>query len=236
VLKAIQEIEMGGVMGLGAAGADGTVGGRLERELEVFESVVKGKRKGYREKVKARESGASNLGGGRETEDGQESGQREAKRARLEDGDHGDTQQTATRDGVASTAQMLPLPPLQHKLATMTPHTPFANTNGAAPHHPDDGRIPDDDLEDDLDDNDNADGEADDVPSEEDDEDEDEDEDEEDEDEDENERKADEDELDGYGPEDQLRHDMNGGEDEEEEGGGGEEDDGGSDGSGDESD
>ncbi len=48
---------MAQVMGLGAVGEDGKVGGRLERELEVWETVVRGKRKGYREKVKQRESG-----------------------------------------------------------------------------------------------------------------------------------------------------------------------------------
>ncbi|KIV82981.1 hypothetical protein PV11_05043 [Exophiala sideris] len=56
VLKALKEIEMDGVMQLGVVGSDGRLGGRLERELEAYEEIIKGKRKGYRDKVKARES------------------------------------------------------------------------------------------------------------------------------------------------------------------------------------
>lgn len=47
---------MDGVMQLGVVGKDGRLGGRLERELEAYEEIIKGKRKGYRDKVKARES------------------------------------------------------------------------------------------------------------------------------------------------------------------------------------
>ncbi|KAK7888524.1 hypothetical protein LTR67_008870 [Exophiala xenobiotica] len=69
VIKALSEIEMSGVMGLGAGGAgkDGPrLGARLEKELEAYEEIVRGKRKGYRDKVKARES----LGdGGQEEEE-----------------------------------------------------------------------------------------------------------------------------------------------------------------------
>ena len=75
-MKAIHECELDRVMGIGEVGKDGRVGGRLERELEVFESVVRGKRKGYREKVKARESGVSGVDG----EEGEE--EREKKRIR----------------------------------------------------------------------------------------------------------------------------------------------------------
>ncbi|KAJ9625330.1 hypothetical protein H2204_010422 [Knufia peltigerae] len=56
VIKALEQIEMGGVMELGAVGQDGRLGGRLERELEAYEEHIRGKRKGYRDKVKARES------------------------------------------------------------------------------------------------------------------------------------------------------------------------------------
>lgn len=56
VLNAVREIEMAGVMGLGAVGSDGKLGGRLERELEKFEEGGRMKRRGYREKAKARES------------------------------------------------------------------------------------------------------------------------------------------------------------------------------------
>jgi hypothetical protein len=49
-------MEMSGVMDLGAIGKDGRQGGRLEREVALYEESVMRKRKGYREKVKARES------------------------------------------------------------------------------------------------------------------------------------------------------------------------------------
>ncbi|KAJ9497772.1 hypothetical protein H2202_006805 [Exophiala xenobiotica] len=68
VIKALSEIEMSGVMGLGAGGAgkDGPrLGARLEKELEAYEEIVRGKRKGYRDKVKARES----LGDGAQEEE-----------------------------------------------------------------------------------------------------------------------------------------------------------------------
>ncbi|KAJ9662760.1 hypothetical protein H2198_001209 [Neophaeococcomyces mojaviensis] len=56
VIKALAEIEMAQVMGLGVLGKDGKRGGRVEREVEVWEGNVRGKRRGYRDKVKARES------------------------------------------------------------------------------------------------------------------------------------------------------------------------------------
>ncbi|ETI23967.1 hypothetical protein G647_05774 [Cladophialophora carrionii CBS 160.54] len=56
VYVALQEMEMAGVMDLGAVGKDGRQGGRLEREVALYEESVMKKRKGYREKVKARES------------------------------------------------------------------------------------------------------------------------------------------------------------------------------------
>ncbi|KIX07243.1 uncharacterized protein Z518_01896 [Rhinocladiella mackenziei CBS 650.93] len=57
VIQALREIEMAGVMELGVVGKDGRLGGRLEREMEVYENTMRGKRKGYRDKIKARESG-----------------------------------------------------------------------------------------------------------------------------------------------------------------------------------
>ena len=91
VLKALQEMELERVMGLGERNEEGVVvGGRLEKELAVFEEVVKGKRKGYRDKVKARESGV-----GDETMEGGD-GEPQAKRARRgsEEGqDGGDDEQ-----------------------------------------------------------------------------------------------------------------------------------------------
>jgi DNA polymerase epsilon subunit 3 len=84
VLNAVKEIEMEGIMELGKVGEDGRRGGRLERELELFEESVRGKRKGYREKVKARESqGNTTLGA-------EEGGEREAKRVKMDEEDEED--------------------------------------------------------------------------------------------------------------------------------------------------
>ncbi|KAI1621176.1 histone-fold-containing protein [Exophiala viscosa] len=80
VLNALKEIEMDGVMQLGAVGSDGRLGGRLERELEAYEEIIKGKRKGYRDKVKARESH-----GDADAED--ERGEPSSKKARRMSGD-----------------------------------------------------------------------------------------------------------------------------------------------------
>jgi DNA polymerase epsilon subunit 3 len=88
VLAALKEMELGPLMELD--GREG--GGRLERELEAWETVVKGKRKGYREKVKGRQSGV-----GAEGEDGEERGEPETKRARVTDGD--ETMETSTPNG-----------------------------------------------------------------------------------------------------------------------------------------
>ncbi|KAK5074392.1 hypothetical protein LTR64_006464 [Lithohypha guttulata] len=57
VIKALREIEMDQAMQIGVIGKDGQKGGRVEREVEIWESEVRGKRRGYRERVKARESG-----------------------------------------------------------------------------------------------------------------------------------------------------------------------------------
>lgn len=70
-------------------------GGRLERELEAWETVVKGKRKGYREKVKGRQSGVG-AGG----EEGEERGEPETKRARVTEGDK-ENMDTSMLDGGA---------------------------------------------------------------------------------------------------------------------------------------
>jgi hypothetical protein len=210
VLKAIQEIEMAGVMGLGQVGADGEIGGRLERELEVFESVVRGKRKGYREKVKARESGGSNLGlserrGSADVdEEPGEGAEREAKRARFEDEE--EAAQTSQNQRHHAHHQ-------DHASKSMPP-TPTPTTNGATPHFPtNDDTRPDDDLDDednpDEDDNDEEDDDADTESNESEEDDDDEDE--------ERQPEDAEDDLNGYGPDDQLRHDMNGGDEDEDE-------------------
>lgn len=82
VLKALREIEMAGVMDLGAVGTDGRLGGRLEREMEAHEEILKGKRKGYRDKVKARESAGGDGAGEEDEGDGVERGEPSSKKAR----------------------------------------------------------------------------------------------------------------------------------------------------------
>ena len=186
---------MGDVMGLSEVGVDGKVGGRLERELEVWETVVRGKRKGYREKVKMRESGAgagSSENGDGERKEGQgeeEEGEREAKRARVEEGVEG-VVWTEGDDGAAS---------FGGGQQTSPPHPDSRQplTNGAAKGQVAAHDINDDEGEEDDDDEGSADGDET-QPDEEDDP------------EEEEEPAPGEEELDGYGPDDQLRHDMNG--------------------------
>ncbi|KIV97653.1 hypothetical protein PV10_01372 [Exophiala mesophila] len=57
VLQALRELEFDNVMQLGAVGKDGRLGGRLERELAVYEEVLMQKRKGAKDRKsnKARE-------------------------------------------------------------------------------------------------------------------------------------------------------------------------------------
>lgn len=183
VIKALQEIEMAQVMGIGEVGRDGKVGGRLERELEVWENVVRGKRKGYREKVKMRESGV----GGEGEEDGRE---REAKRARMEEEveveGSGKKHTAPPHAGHASQDQ------------TLTNGADNGQAGGDVDIHDDDG-----DGEDEASDegSPSADGDSDGdetQPDEEDDPDDDE------------EPAPDEEDLDGFGPEDQLRQEING--------------------------
>jgi DNA polymerase epsilon subunit 3 len=205
VLKAIQEIEMGGVMGLGEVGADGKVGGRLERELEVWETVVRGKRKGYREKVKQRGSGAglgsSENGDGEKKEAGDDRGEPEAKRARVAEEGISGPEAAGRAEGSTGAASS--------DRQQIAPSRPVGSTHGqrltnGAGKGPRPDNVHDDEGEDEEDDDDgSADGDET-QPDEDDDP------------EDEEEPAPDEEELDGYGPEDQLRHDMNGDETEDE--------------------
>lgn len=77
-------------MQLGVTGKDGKRGGRLEREVESWEGNVRGKRAGYREKVKARQSTGTNgdttFGTGNEDgEGGEEDQEHDNKRLRIDD-------------------------------------------------------------------------------------------------------------------------------------------------------
>ncbi|OAP56153.1 hypothetical protein AYL99_09332 [Fonsecaea erecta] len=87
VMAALKEIEFGNVMELGAVGEDGRTGGRLEREVQAYEEMVGRKRRGYREKVKARESGGAEGDG--EAEDRGEPSNKKIRRmsAEEEEGD-----------------------------------------------------------------------------------------------------------------------------------------------------
>ena len=81
VLKAIRELELENVMQ------------RVDKEVEVWERDVRGKRRGYRERVKARESGAGDttLGEGDTTVGDMEVDEEDRmKRPRLEEGGEGD--------------------------------------------------------------------------------------------------------------------------------------------------
>jgi hypothetical protein len=218
---------MAGVMGLGQVGPDGQLGGRLERELEVFENVVRGKRKGYREKVKARESGGSTLNG-KEDMNGEEGGEREAKRARFEGlqeeqpEEHNsqlDEEVNANGSGAISPSEHSRHPQRHHSISKATQ----AGMSNGSPHsRANDETLPDYDHEEDHEDNAAEDDERDETQPEDDDDENQDEEDEEDE-EDEDQKQSDEDELGGYGPDDQLRIDMNGGGDDAD-GSGGESD------------
>lgn len=80
-------------MQLGVIGKDGKRGGRLEREVESWEGNVRGKRAGYREKVKARQSTGTNgdTTFGTVDEDGEggeEDREHDNKRLRIDDEGH----------------------------------------------------------------------------------------------------------------------------------------------------
>ncbi|KEF56811.1 uncharacterized protein A1O9_07001 [Exophiala aquamarina CBS 119918] len=83
VLKALNEVELANVMDLGALGKDGRTGGRLERELEVYESALTQKRKNARDRKsnKMRESTGTGVEGGDEADEN-ERGEPSNKRAR----------------------------------------------------------------------------------------------------------------------------------------------------------
>ena len=187
---------MGSVMGLGEVGPDGKVGGRLERELEAWETVVRGKRKGYREKVKMRESGAGAEGRSSENDaDGRskegEGEEREAKRARVEqeEGEEGDAGAGQSEGDYDEQQAMPPHPDDASHSRKLTNGT---NRGKARNDLPDGDEGEDDGYEDGSADGDETQPDDEDEP------------------EDEDEPAPDEEELDGYGPDDQLRHDMNG--------------------------
>lgn len=218
VLKAIQEIEMAGVMGLGQVGPDGKPGGRLERELEVFETVVKGKRKGYRDKVKARESGASHSNDRRGVVDGDDGGEREAKRARFEEGGEGglDSDQQATPGKAVTTTARMSRPPsvqVQHHPSAPTTSSPARpGINGRTPDHlPNDDAVAEGDAGDENGENEEDEEDEDGHSEEDEDDDQEGGEDEGEEEDEEEDRHPNEDDLDGYGPDDQLRLDMEAG-------------------------
>lgn len=96
---------------------------RLERELEKFADVNKGKRKGYRAKVKARESGASGVEG--EEDNGEaKNGERENKRVKMDGEDE---------DSISSPPHPWPQPSIVGGTTTGEPtpmHPPFPGSQG----------------------------------------------------------------------------------------------------------
>ncbi|KIW81494.1 hypothetical protein Z517_04519 [Fonsecaea pedrosoi CBS 271.37] len=87
VMAALKEIEFANVMDLGAVGKDGRTGGRLERQVEVYEEIIGKKRRGYREKVKARESGGGAADGDGDAEDRGEPSNKKIRRTSAEEED-----------------------------------------------------------------------------------------------------------------------------------------------------
>lgn len=139
---------------------------RVEQELTQWEEVVRGKRRGYREKVKARESGQG-------AQQDEEDGEREGKRRKRETG-YG-----VIEDGRQS-------------------HAGEGMANGRASHGQEvvdggDDTLQDDELDDPVDEDDQLEPDAQDSEPE-----------------DEDEEDEGQDEVDSYGPDDQLRQDMNG--------------------------
>ena len=215
-MKALQEIEMGNVMGLGAAGADGRIGGRLERELEVWEGVVRGKRKGYRDSIKAKARDGGEVGVEGEEPD--------VKRVRIDGGGGGDeeTEGQEVRGRLDEGRQLVvggsPVVPLRRdeglgeEMGESTGEfaVPMPRVNGTGQHGHTHFQTQqqrpqvDDELDEDLEPEDTY--QDDDETEDEEQAEEEEDEDEED---DEVRRKKD-DEIDGYGPDEQLRRGMNG--------------------------
>lgn len=98
VLKALGEIEMDGLMDVGKQGPNGEILGRLERELEVFENTVRGKRKGYRDKIKQRESDATV-----KMTDAEGEGEPETKRVRMDNEGHQNDENQANPQSPRST-------------------------------------------------------------------------------------------------------------------------------------
>lgn len=87
VLNALREIELAQVMQVGEVDTEtGEATGRLEREMKVFEEVIRGKRRGYRDKVKARES-VGGGDGGETAEGGEVEGEGEGSAAGIERGE-----------------------------------------------------------------------------------------------------------------------------------------------------
>lgn len=135
---------------------------RVEQELTLWEEVVRGKRRGYREKVKARESGQG-------AHQGDEDGEREGKRRKRENGEGGPDDVLEGMENGSSLHDR-------------------ASGDGV------DNTLQDDELDDPAEEADPQEPDAQDTEPD-------------DEEEDEDEAR---DEVDSYGPDDQLRHDMNG--------------------------
>ena len=174
VLSALEEIEWGHLQG------------KCEGELKIWEDVTRGKRKGYRDRVKARESGVSAVSNTSEAVQGEGSGGK------------GDEEDGGERAGKRPRVDPSSSEPQHIANGTHKPH----GVNGVGmDDHDNDATEPEDEEE--AEDQGHEEGPGDEESSEEEDEDE-----------------QAEDGEDGYGPEDQLRHDILNGD-----GGGGIDDD-----------
>jgi hypothetical protein len=96
VLSALKEVELDGLMEVGKVDADGKATGRLEREVEMYERLVGEKRKGYRERVKARNQDQNGNANGNGEAGGQEE-QRAAKKVRRNIADDDEEQSALER-------------------------------------------------------------------------------------------------------------------------------------------
>lgn len=100
-------------MQLGVMGKDGKRGGRLEREVESWEGNVRGKRAGYREKVKARQSTGTNgdttFGTVDDDGEGEEEEEPEHDNKRLRIDDEGQEREGSATGEISKSTQKLKL-------------------------------------------------------------------------------------------------------------------------------
>ncbi|KIW89970.1 uncharacterized protein Z519_09400 [Cladophialophora bantiana CBS 173.52] len=110
VMAALREIEFGHVMDLGVVGKDGRTGGRLEREVEAYEEIIGRKRRGYKEKLKARESGGAEGDDGEVEEDKGEPSNKKIRRMSAEEEDEEERMLEQQLNGTTTSEPPVPRP------------------------------------------------------------------------------------------------------------------------------